>query len=86
MNSSAGKQGVQCYIGDTPRPTCNSTELNEEQGEEEVKKALFAFVTQVPASLKTSLTGFIEKLVMMVQLKMFMMASCTKCFQVVMVF
>ena len=51
-----------------------------------MKKALFAVVTQVPASLKTSLTGFIEKLVMMVQLKMFMMASCTKCFQVVMVF
>ena len=56
------------------------------KGRKKVKKALFAFVTQVLASLKTSLTGFIEKLVMMVQLKMFMMASCTKRFQVVMVF
>lgn len=86
MNSSAGKQGVQCYIGDTPRPTCNSTELNEEKGEEESKESTFCFCHTVPASLKTSLTGFIEKLVMMIQLKMFMMASCTKCFQVVMVF
>lgn len=43
MNSSAGKQAVQCYIGDTPRPTCNSTELNEEQGEEESEESTFCF-------------------------------------------
>ena len=39
------------------------------------------FILQVQGNLKTSGIDFIEKLVMMVQLKMSIMASFTRCFQ-----